>query len=111
MVFVWIAGVAALIAIGVGVHQKIISPGGKGAPATRESAVYVIGDLHGDSECGKYWVNKLDLIGKDGKWKDPHASLVFMGDYVDKGPYGYQTIQFVKSLTDSFPENTYALLG
>ena len=50
-----------------------------------EPTVYVIGDLHGDVDCGKYWVNRLELADLEAKkWLKPEASLVFLGDYCDK---------------------------
>ena len=56
-----------------------------------QNAVYVIGDLHGDVECARHWVNKTNLVsGK--KWVDPSSSLVFLGDYIDKGPTSRQTV-------------------
>jgi hypothetical protein len=51
MVLFWAAGLAALIAIGFGVHHKLTTPSGV---VDDSPAVYVIGDLHGDavSFCG-----------------------------------------------------------
>jgi hypothetical protein len=71
------------------------------------SSVYVIGDLHGDVLCALTWVNRTGLIenlfdsslvsdhslplqqrlnpSTEWKWTNPHSTLVFMGDYVDKG--------------------------
>jgi hypothetical protein len=75
---------------------------------------YVIGDLHGDVDCGKYWVDRIgivDNIENPTRWLEKDASLVFMGDYIDKGPFSYQTMLFVKSLTDAFPEKVTALMG
>ena len=112
MVFIWAAGiVVTLVAIGVGIRNQQKGKRGPALSPPLETAVYAIGDLHGDAECGKYWVDKLDLIDEKGQWRNPNASLVFMGDYVDKGPYGYQTMQFVKSLMDSYPDNIEAILG
>ena len=92
--------------------------------ARQESAVYVIGDLHGDYKCAKYWVNKTRLVlglllsEEDNNddvsswvWRDNSSTLVFMGDYIDKGPTSKQTIEFVKKLTDRFPDHVTALLG
>lgn len=97
---------AAAIAIGVGIFRR---PPQQAPPETK-SVTYVIGDLHGDADCGKYWVERLGLIEND-VWMQPNATLVFLGDYVDKGPFSLQTIEFVKSLTDRFPDRVTALLG
>ena len=78
----------------------------------KESAVYVIGDLHGDEYCARYWVKKTGLIDDSSRrWVDPSRKLVFLGDYVDKGPTSKQTVEFVKSLTEDFPDNVVALMG
>ena len=88
----------------------------------QEAAAYIIGDLHGDYICAKYWVNKTGLVlglsndededdMSSWSWADNSSKLVFMGDYIDKGPTSKQTVEFVKKLTDRFPEYVTALLG
>lgn len=120
--FPWLGGVVALIAVGWGVHVKRQGGGHRSTDSAQphrapfatqlSSEIYVIGDLHGDAECGKYWVDKLGIVDRESQtWLKPKASLVFMGDYIDKGPYGYQTLQLVKSLTDAFPDRVTALMG
>jgi hypothetical protein len=110
----------ALVAIGVGVvlQQRGTFFFPQTSPELLERVSYVIGDLHGDVDCGKYWVNRLGLVDyldeeetKPLKWRQPMASLVFMGDYIDKGPYSYQTLLYVKSLTMAFPDKVTALMG
>ena len=101
-----------------------------------KSSVYVIGDIHGDVICAISWVNRTGLIQNllndndvddtaheektvydklnnptEWKWNNEQASLVFMGDYVDKGPTSKQTVEFVKNLTDVFPNKVTAILG
>ena len=39
------------------------------------------------------------------------ATLVFMGDYVDKGPTAKQVVELVKDLTTTFPSKVTAILG
>jgi len=76
--------------------------------------IYAIGDLHGDVKCAKFWVDSIgvvDSVDNPQKWLDDTASLVFMGDYVDKGPYSYQTLRFIQSLTEQFPDRVTALMG
>ena len=78
--------------------------------SNQEHAVYVIGDIHGDVYCARYWVNRTGLIAEK-KWTDTTSSLIFLGDYIDKGPTSRQTLEFVKSLTDQFPDHVTAILG
>ncbi|KAL7549238.1 hypothetical protein ACHAWF_012512 [Thalassiosira exigua] len=99
------------------------------------TSVYVIGDLHGDVLCAVSWVNRTGLIenlfeedsSSPGggavplherlanpsrwRWTSDEAKLVFMGDYVDKGPTSKQTVEFVKDLTTAFPDKVTAILG
>eukprot|EP00929_Paragymnodinium_shiwhaense_P048266 TRINITY_DN24422_c0_g1_i9.p1 TRINITY_DN24422_c0_g1~~TRINITY_DN24422_c0_g1_i9.p1 ORF type:complete len:176 (+),score=18.32 TRINITY_DN24422_c0_g1_i9:86-613(+) len=74
---------------------------------------FIIGDLHGDLQCAKQWVSSTGLVDLDTmSWTGSKTqALVFMGDYIDKGPYGRQVMEFVRNLTDTFPRNTVALLG
>ena len=55
-----------------------------------EVVVYAIGDLHGDLMCARRWVERTNTIVSisdelsSWEWRDPRASLVFVGDYIDK---------------------------
>jgi hypothetical protein len=105
------AAAGGVIATLVALRLNRASSGAK-ISAGGEAAVYVIGDLHGDAECAAYWIDRLELVDPQKKeWLKPEASLVFMGDYVDKGPYSLQTMQLVRSLTEAFPDKVTALMG
>lgn len=110
MTFPWYSFVAVLVAlVAVGYRFYLIYPLSRTGPV-----IYVVGDLHGDVECAKFWVEGVgvvDSVDNPQQWLQPEASLVFMGDYVDKGPKSYQTLRFVQSLTERFPEKVTALMG
>lgn len=82
-----------------------------------QHAIYVIGDLHGDVECAKHWVEKTGLIDESsssssaGEWTDPTSQLVFLGDYIDKGPQARYVVEYVKSLTEQYPDHVTAIMG
>jgi len=127
MVPLWlVSSIIGLLAAGVGryVLQKPQQPDSSGeykppimeitTPLpTNSSSTYAIGDLHGDDLCARYWVEKLNLIdvNNGNNWKDPHTRLVFMGDYIDKGPHGYAVLDYVRNLTLAYPTHITALLG
>ena len=101
----------------------------------KKSSVYVIGDIHGDVLCAISWVRRTGLIDNlldessnsddsdvkdvyqklnnpsEWKWNNDQATLVFMGDYVDKGPTSRHTVEFVKNLTTAFPTKVTGILG
>ena len=120
LLFAAVGGILAVL-VSVGIRYKqdgSSSPVVKSTSPTttteslNERTVFVIGDLHGDVDCGKYWVEKLQLADwENKKWLNPEATLVFLGDYCDKGPFSFQTMRFVKSLTDTFPDKVTALMG
>jgi hypothetical protein len=92
-----------------GLPQEVVIP-----QQRRDRQIYVIGDLHGDFKCAKHWVQRtglVDNVDNPQQWLQDDASLIFMGDYIDKGPFSYQTLLFVKSLTDAFPTRVTALMG
>jgi Calcineurin-like phosphoesterase len=79
---------------------------------TIDAVIYVIGDLHGDVECARQWVDRTQLIHPSTKqWINSTSHLVFLGDYVDKGIHSKGTIEYVKHLTDTYPKYVTALLG
>jgi len=65
--------------------------------------VYAIGDIHGRVDL----LEKLiDKIAADD-WKRPEVestSLVFLGDYVDRGPHSRQVIDFILKLREKWPD-------
>ncbi|OLP95710.1 Uncharacterized protein AK812_SmicGene22111 [Symbiodinium microadriaticum] len=74
---------------------------------------WIIGDLHGDIQCAEQWVRRTGLVDLDTwMWQGrERTALIFMGDYVDRGPEGLQVLSFVRNLTWSFPKNVLALIG
>jgi predicted MPP superfamily phosphohydrolase len=102
MTLLWAIPSVAVVVVAL-VYQKLHS-------LQPQNAVYVIGDLHGDVECALHWVNKTKLI-RNHKWLDSSSFLVFLGDYIDKGPTSRQTVEFVKILTEKYPQQVTALLG
>ena len=87
------------------------------ALTARPERVWAIGDLHGDAGCARHWVERTNLISnvsappEEWVWTDPSAKLVFMGDYIDRGPEARAVLSFVRELTTRFPDSVYALLG
>ena len=79
--------------------------------------VWAIGDLHGDADCARHWVERTQLLSnvsappQEWVWTEPSSKLVFMGDFIDRGPQARDVLVFVRELTVRFPNHVTALLG
>lgn len=67
--------------------------------------IYAIGDIHG---CLDHLIHLLDLVNPD---LDRHK-LVFVGDYVDRGPQSSRVVDYIIDLKKKYnPENIICLMG
>lgn len=64
--------------------------------------VVVVGDLHGDY---------LSLKSIISRYKPPEWTLLFLGDYVDRGEYQIETIAKVLELKVKYPDKVFMLRG
>lgn len=70
--------------------------------------IYAIGDVHG---CADRLARLLDLIAEDAATApQPERRVVFLGDYVDRGPDSRGAIELVLAPL-AFPTETVALTG
>lgn len=65
---------------------------------------FAIGDLHGDLQALYKLLSCLPPL-------DGEDTLVFLGDYVDRGPHSAQVVDYVRSLARSGPARVVALRG
>jgi len=65
---------------------------------------FAIGDIHGDLPALERIFERLPLPGEGD-------SVVFLGDYVDRGPGSAQVIQFIRRLAQRGPAKVVALRG
>ncbi|MEJ6390566.1 metallophosphoesterase family protein [Gymnodinialimonas ulvae] len=75
-------------------------------PAPNE-LVYVIGDIHG---CVDKLGALLDVIDDDMA-RNGTGTLVFVGDYIDRGAHSADVLAFVSQMTASHPDQFIALMG
>ncbi len=68
-----------------------------------KGTVLVVGDLHGDFEAVKTIVNMWGEMDVD--------TLVFLGDYVDRGPHQLETINYLLALKLVYPKKVVLLRG
>lgn len=72
---------------------------------SNKTKIYAIGDIHG---CFNHLINLLNLVNPDLD----HDKLVFVGDYVDRGPSAAKVVEFIIDLKKRHnPENIICLMG
>jgi len=68
-----------------------------------------IGDIHGHADELEALLKKMDYTKKKGVYSHPKRKVVFVGDYIDRGPKIRKTLKIVKRMVDS--DNAIALMG
>ncbi|MCB9015756.1 MAG: metallophosphoesterase [Lentimicrobiaceae bacterium] len=69
----------------------------------------LIGDIHGHADKLEELLLKLGYAKNNGAYAHPDRKVVFVGDYIDRGPKIRETLQIVKAMVDN--ENAIALMG
>jgi hypothetical protein len=70
-------------------------------PAER---VVAVGDVHGDLDRFTALLRKVGLIDQAGQWTGGSATLVQLGDLVDRGPKSRAVLDFVMTLEKEAPK-------
>jgi predicted phosphodiesterase len=91
----------------------------------RTEKIIFVGDTHGDLEASKKVIKDYLLarrlrrpkatssakgrsLGEGGK---PENKIVFLGDYVDRGPFSKENLEFLLEMKMKFPEQIFLLQG
>ena len=69
----------------------------------------VVGDLHGDLQSLAHILESSNFLEKASE--DPRVFLIFLGDYVDRGPNSPEVLYLVLKLKQLFPANVVLLRG
>ena len=69
----------------------------------------LIGDIHGHADKLEELLLKLGYKLSNGAYSHPNRKVLFVGDYIDRGPKIRETLNIVKSMVES--ENAIALMG
>ncbi|EDQ85165.1 uncharacterized protein MONBRDRAFT_34386 [Monosiga brevicollis MX1] len=72
-----------------------------------ESPTYVLGDLHGNYRDLQYFASQFWRTGVD----ICPSNLLFLGDYVDRGPHSVELIAYLLALKVLYPSKVYLLRG
>lgn len=69
----------------------------------------IIGDIHGHSRSLTALLNKLDYNCTDGVYGHSARKIIFLGDFIDRGPYQREVIEIVRPMVES--GSALALMG
>jgi|Transcript_82965 diadenosine tetraphosphatase ApaH/serine/threonine PP2A family protein phosphatase len=73
-----------------------------------KSPVYVLGDIHGNYKDLNYLSKNVIQFNN---LKYSAANLLFLGDYVDRGPYSVETAAWILAMRARFPLRVHVLRG
>ncbi|MDR1039387.1 MAG: serine/threonine protein phosphatase [Deltaproteobacteria bacterium] len=67
--------------------------------------IFAVGDIHGCRQKLEKLLDKMD-------WRPENSEeLVFLGDYIDRGPDSFGVVEIVRSLKEDYPDAVTALKG
>lgn len=69
----------------------------------------LIGDIHGHADELIELLNKLEYKLINGVYGHPERTVIFLGDYIDRGPQIRKTLRIVKDMADA--GNAFAIMG
>jgi hypothetical protein len=61
----------------------------------------IIGDIHGHAAALKELLHKMDYKEKGGIWQHSRRKIIFVGDYIDRGPAIRETLHIVRSMQEN----------
>jgi len=76
---------------------------------TPDTPYFVVGDLHGTLDLLEHILEQIDHVIGSLDLRDP--KLVFVGDYIDRGPSSAAVLSRMHELATEFPENVTCILG
>ena len=71
-----------------------------------ESGYDIIGDIHGHSDELEALLVKMEYRFLDGCYRHPDRVVIFLGDFIDRGPKQRRVLQIVMSMVQpAWPVN------
>jgi hypothetical protein len=60
----------------------------------------LIGDIHGHAAPLKALLQAMDYFEQDGVWQHPERTVIFLGDFVDRGPEQLEVIRIARAMVE-----------
>lgn len=61
----------------------------------------LIGDIHGHASELEALLAKMDYVEKGGVWQHPERKVIFLGDFVDRGPEQVETVTIARKMVEN----------
>ena len=61
----------------------------------------IIGDIHGQFEKLESLLTQLGYHQRQGAWRHPERAAIFVGDFIDRGRAGVETVKTVRAMVDA----------
>jgi hypothetical protein len=65
---------------------------------TKDQRYDIIGDIHGHADALRALLAKLGYAERDGAYRHPERSVIFVGDFIDRGLKIRETLQIVRAM-------------
>lgn len=69
----------------------------------------IIGDIHGYADQLEQLLIKMNYVNSSGYYKHPERKVIFVGDFIDRGPKIRETLSIVRRMVDE--ESAIAVMG
>ena len=69
----------------------------------------IIGDIHGCGDTLQALLSKLGYRNTDGVYRHPDRKVIFIGDFVDRGPHQREVVEIVRSMVEA--DTALAVMG
>ncbi|SAK84628.1 Bis(5'-nucleosyl)-tetraphosphatase PrpE [asymmetrical] [Caballeronia hypogeia] len=61
----------------------------------------IVGDVHGQAHKLRALLKRMGYAERNGAMRHPERTVIFVGDFVDRGPHQMETIDIVRSMMDA----------
>ncbi|BCS35969.1 hypothetical protein TBR22_A52050 [Luteitalea sp. TBR-22] len=61
----------------------------------------IIGDVHGEATMVEALLGRLGCRDTGGAWRHPDRIVVFVGDFIDRGPEQLRAVGIVRRMLDA----------
>lgn len=61
----------------------------------------IIGDIHGHADRLEALLSKLGYEHRRGAWRHPSRTVIFVGDFIDRGPGQLRTLELARAMVDA----------